>query len=117
MTHHKCVLFDLDGTLVDSLADLADSMNHVLTRQGLPPHPVQAYRYFVGDGITRLVQRARPTEARQQDLVQDCVQKMRQEYAGRAERKWRPSLAFRADRAVPLAGPHTVIKKHGTPKQ
>ena len=81
MTRHKCVLFDLDGTLVDSLADLADSMNRVLTRQGLPPHPVQAYRYFVGNGITKLVQRALPAEAQQQNLIQDCVQKMRQEYA------------------------------------
>lgn len=81
MTRHKCVLFDLDGTLVDSLADLADSMNRVLTRQGLPPHPVQAYRYFVGNGITKLVQRALPAEAQQQDIIQDCVRKMRQEYA------------------------------------
>ncbi len=81
MTRHKCVLFDLDGTLVDSLTDLAVSMNLVLTSQGLPPHPVQAYRYFVGDGITKLVTRALPADAQQQDLIQDCVQKMRQEYA------------------------------------
>ena len=81
MIPRKCVLFDLDGTLVDSLADLANSMNRVLTRQGLPPHPIQAYRYFVGNGINTLVQRALPVEAQQQNLVQDCVQKMRQEYA------------------------------------
>ncbi|HIJ90768.1 MAG: HAD family hydrolase [Desulfobulbaceae bacterium] len=81
MTRQKCVLFDLDGTLVDSLADLADSMNRVLIRQGLPSHPVQAYRYFVGDGITRLVQRALPAENQQDEMVQDCVTKMRQEYA------------------------------------
>jgi len=81
MTCHKCVLFDLDGTLIDSLADLAVSMNRVLTSQGLPPHPVKAYRYFVGDGIVNLVQRALPAEARQQELIQECVQKMRQEYA------------------------------------
>lgn len=81
MTPRKGVLFDLDGTLVDSLADLANSMNRVLTRQGLPPHPVEAYRYFVGNGITTLVQRALPAEAQQQNLVQTCVQKMRQEYA------------------------------------
>ncbi|MCX5863643.1 MAG: HAD family hydrolase [Deltaproteobacteria bacterium] len=81
MTPRKCVLFDLDGTLVDSLADLADSMNRVLTRQGFSPHPIQAYRYFVGNGITKLVQRALPAEAQQQDIIQDCVQKMRQEYA------------------------------------
>jgi phosphoglycolate phosphatase len=81
MPRTKCVLFDLDGTLVDSLADLAYSMNRVLTRQGLPSHPVQAYRYFVGDGITKMVQRALPAEARQEDLVLDCVLKMRREYA------------------------------------
>ncbi|MBA3003663.1 MAG: HAD family hydrolase [Desulfurivibrio sp.] len=81
MTLYKCVLFDLDGTLVDSLADLADSMNRVLTRQGLPCHPVQAYRYFVGDGITNLVQRALPAEARQPDRIDDCVREMRKEYA------------------------------------
>lgn len=82
MTHHKdVVLFDLDGTLVDSLTDLADSMNRVLTRQGLPPHPVQAYRYFVGDGIVNLVQRALPAKARQQDFIEECARKMRQEYA------------------------------------
>ena len=81
MTHYKCVLFDLDGTLVDSLVDLADSMNRVLTGQGFPAHPIQAYRYFVGDGITKLVQRALPTETQQPDLIKDCAQKMRQEYA------------------------------------
>jgi phosphoglycolate phosphatase len=81
MTHHSCVLFDLDGTLVDSLADLADSMNRVLTRHGLPSHPVQAYRYFVGEGIVKLVQRALPVEARQPDLIEECVREMRQEYA------------------------------------
>ena len=81
MTHHCCVLFDLDGTLVDSLADLADSMNRVLTRQGLPSHPVQAYRYFVGEGIVKLVQRALPAEARQPDFIDECVREMRQEYA------------------------------------
>ncbi|MBU2538912.1 MAG: HAD family hydrolase [Proteobacteria bacterium] len=81
MTLYKSVLFDLDGTLVDSLTDLADSMNRVLTRQGLPCHPVQAYRYFVGDGITNLVQRALPIEARKQDIIEGCVRQMRQEYA------------------------------------
>jgi phosphoglycolate phosphatase len=82
MTHHKdVVLFDLDGTLIDSLTDLADSMNRVLTQQGLPPHPTQSYRYFVGDGIGNLVQRALPEKARLPEIIEECVRKMRQEYA------------------------------------
>ena len=81
MTRQKCVLFDLDGTLVDSLVDLADSMNRVLNRQGLASHPTQAYRYFVGDGIIKLAQRALPAEARQEEIIEDCARKMRQEYA------------------------------------
>ena len=54
----KAVLFDLDGTLLDSLEDLADSMNAVLRREGYPEHPVEAYKYFVGDGIEALARRA-----------------------------------------------------------
>jgi len=75
------VLFDLDGTLVDSLVDLADSMNRVLIRQGFAAHPTEAYRYFVGDGIIKLAQRALPAEAQQEDIIKDCARKMRQEYA------------------------------------
>jgi phosphoglycolate phosphatase len=56
----KGVLFDLDGTLLDTLADLADSMNFVLQRHRLPVHPVAAYRYFVGDGVDMLIRRAVP---------------------------------------------------------
>ncbi len=46
---HTAILFDLDGTLLNSLDDLADSMNIVLTTLGFPIHPVDAYRYFVGN--------------------------------------------------------------------
>ena len=53
----RAVLFDLDGTLLDTLDDLADSMNAALENMGLPPHPVASYRYFVGDGIDMLVRR------------------------------------------------------------
>ncbi|HUF60677.1 MAG TPA: HAD-IA family hydrolase [Verrucomicrobiales bacterium] len=54
------VVFDLDGTLLDTLEDLAESLNAALEEAGYPPHPVSAYRYFVGDGARRLVERAFP---------------------------------------------------------
>lgn len=56
------VLFDLDGTLLDTLADLAASGNEVLVSHGHPPHPVDAYRGFIGDGMINLVRRIFPPE-------------------------------------------------------
>jgi phosphoglycolate phosphatase len=84
------VVFDLDGTLVDSLGDLADSMNAVLAGRGLPVHPEESYRRFVGDGIETLVRRALP-EARRDDVpVTETVAAMRAEYASRQLRRTRP---------------------------
>ena len=54
----RAVLFDLDGTLLNTLMDIADSMNRALLENGLPEHPLDAYRYFVGDGVKTLAQRA-----------------------------------------------------------
>ena len=47
---YKAAIFDLDGTLIDSLADLADSANAMLKSYGFPTHPLDPYRYFVGNG-------------------------------------------------------------------
>lgn len=54
----KMAVFDLDGTLVDSLTDLAISVNKGLKAVGLPEHPVDSYRKFVGNGRQKLVERA-----------------------------------------------------------
>lgn len=55
------VIFDLDGTLADSLRDLAEAMNLALADHGLPTHPVDAYKAFVGEGVDVMVRRAAPT--------------------------------------------------------
>ncbi|HVP60901.1 MAG TPA: HAD family hydrolase [Myxococcaceae bacterium] len=59
------VIFDLDGTLADSLSDIASAMNRTLEAHGFPAHPVSAYRTFVGEGVRKLAERALPpgTEA------------------------------------------------------
>ncbi len=62
MSGFKAVIFDLDGTLLDTLEDLANSMNRVLSRNKLPTHPVESYKYFVGDGASTLVRRVLPFE-------------------------------------------------------
>ncbi len=67
----KAVLFDLDGTLADSLIDLADGVNRALTQKGYPTHPVDAFKYFVGDGIPKMIERALPEEHRNNDSVKE----------------------------------------------
>ena len=59
---YEAAIFDLDGTLVNSLDDLADSANAALRIHGFPVHPVGAYRYFVGDGSRKLIERILPAE-------------------------------------------------------
>ena len=65
----KLVIFDLDGTLLNTIADLATSTNHALEACGFPTHPVSAYRYFVGNGIAKLFERALPEEERTAEQV------------------------------------------------
>lgn len=68
----KLIVFDLDGTLINSLEDLADSANHVLELHGFPIHPVDAYRYFVGDGVRKLIERILPAEERTDTRIEQC---------------------------------------------
>ena len=55
---YEAVLFDLDGTLTNTLRDIADAMNRALRLHGLPEFPVEEYRYLVGDGVKKLSERA-----------------------------------------------------------
>lgn len=59
----RAAIFDLDGTLIDSLEDIANAMNFSLERHGLPTHPIAAYRAFVGAGVETLTRRALPADA------------------------------------------------------
>lgn len=56
----RLAIFDLDGTLVDSICDLADSVNKALADGGYPTHPYESYRRFVGNGAKKLIERALP---------------------------------------------------------
>lgn len=80
MSEIKAILFDLDGTLLDTLCDLAGSMNRVLARLNLPTHPQEAYRYFVGDGMETLARRVLPEESRTPTMIARCAEAMRAEY-------------------------------------
>lgn len=83
------VIFDLDGTLLDSLADLADSVNAALLAAGLPTHPEDAFRGFVGDGIRNLMRRAAPPGLPDADIAR-LLDFGRAEYGRRWDAKSRP---------------------------
>lgn len=65
----KAVLFDLDGTLLYTLKDVADAMNKALEHFGYPPHPVDAYKYFIGESVETEARRALPESARDPELI------------------------------------------------
>lgn len=88
--HYQAVLFDLDGTLLDTLDDLANSMNSVLQRWGFAVHDREAYKYFVGNGMENLARRALPEEQRHDAMIVQCVAAMREEYALRWSQHSRP---------------------------
>lgn len=85
----QAALFDLDGTLVDSLGDIADAMNWALAAHGLPAHPEDAYRQFVGEGVVKLVERAVPA-AHGAPLREAVLGAYRDRYAERLLERTRP---------------------------
>ncbi len=82
--HFKGVVFDLDGTLLDTLADIANAMNRVLEAEGLPSHPLDAYRYFVGEGATALARKVIPGEP-----GEELVERIRTRFIEEYSRSWR----------------------------
>lgn len=63
---YRAAVFDLDGTLLNTLADLADSGNELLASYGMAPHPEPAFRYFVGNGSRKLMERILPGKSPEQ---------------------------------------------------
>ncbi|MDB5566771.1 MAG: phosphoglycolate phosphatase [Tardiphaga sp.] len=69
MTHFPLVVFDLDGTLVDTAPDLISALNWVLNREGLPPVPLQSARTMIGQGARRLIERGLELEGREMSMA------------------------------------------------
>jgi phosphoglycolate phosphatase len=87
--NHRAVIFDLDGTLADTLEDIADNMNRVLAERGFPVHGYDAYRYYVGNGLKNLVTQSLPESARTDDIVAACHDRMVAGYQANYIRKTR----------------------------
>ena len=87
---YRAVLFDFDGTLLDTLQDLAESVNSVLSRSGFPEHSLEAYRHFVGEGIEELARRVLPEGHRDEGTITKTLIDVRQEYRQRWPNHTRP---------------------------
>ena len=76
----KAYIFDLDGTLIDSLADIAESINRMLDARGYPRCEQEVFKQMVGDGMEKLVERALPEGVRSEGLIKVCVEEYRAHY-------------------------------------
>jgi len=82
MKKYRCVIFDCDGTLVDTLEDIASAMNMALVENGFPVVALEKYRDIVGWGIIRLAELALPQAARTNEtirMVSNCARKLMEE--------------------------------------
>lgn len=108
-TKYKAAIFDLDGTLLDTLADIGNAANDVLAERGHPTHPLDAYRHFIGDGVATLFTRILPEGLPTSELIAECVSEFGVTYG----RRWNenstlfPGIADLLDeltqREIPIA--------------
>ncbi len=86
----KALIFDLDGTLINSLDDLADAINMMLTERGYPTQPREVFPLYIGDGVRSLVERALPPEALETLNIDACVADYQRCYHATWNQKTRP---------------------------
>ena len=84
----KTIIFDLDGTLLDSIEDIAFSMNKVLESLELPAHKIEDYKYFVGGGVDVLVENA--LNGKSKEIKDEVIKKFKVEYDGKLHSKTLP---------------------------
>ncbi len=85
----RYVFFDLDGTLLNTIEDLADAGNYALAKLGFKPYPVERYKYFVGNGIPKLIERILPEKSTAE--LREKAHELFSEYYGKhSEDKTRP---------------------------
>ena len=85
--HFDAIIFDLDGTLLNTLDDIADSANAVLGSRRYPVFAVEEYKMLVGDGVWTLMRRVVPDEEQTPELITECVTQLRDEYSRRWSRR------------------------------
>lgn len=96
----KYVIFDLDGTLLNTIDDLADAGNWVCQNHGWPTHPVDAYKYFVGNGMVKLTTRFMPAHLRTPEQIQTTLGEFLPYYD-----------THKADKTAPYPGMHQLVTR------
>ncbi len=82
---YKALIFDLDGTLLDTLEDIAAAANRMLVSMNMPTHPVEAYRLFVGNGMESLLTIILPEQQRTPSIIAEAVLRFKDDYS----KNWR----------------------------
>ena len=86
----KAVIFDLDGTILDTLNDLADSMNLTLSKFGFPIRPLEHHKKAIGNGIRKFAERCIPENALTDALLDDFVKIAAEDYRNNCTVKTKP---------------------------
>lgn len=86
----EAAIFDLDGTLVDSIEDIAESMNKVLSENNYPVHSLDAYKTFVGKGLMNLTRVSLPATVQEEKTVIKCYNRLLEVYKERCTEKTKP---------------------------
>ncbi len=86
----KLIIFDLDGTLLNTIEDLANSVNYALQSYNFPTHPLEAYNLFIGNGVNKLLERALPEDKRNPDFVSMLKVEFIKHYFAHAEEFTKP---------------------------
>ena len=89
MMKYKAALFDLDGTLLDSLEDMVDCINAMLLERNYPTRTMDEVRGFVGNGVKKLVERSLPDKC-DEETICTCLQVFKNHYAEKMQNKTKP---------------------------
>ena len=95
----KLAIFDLDGTLLNTISDLAHSTNYALINNGFPDHPIESYRFFIGNGINKLFERALP----ENNKTEENIKRIRETFLPYYDLHY-------ADYTKPYDGIHDLLK-------
>lgn len=104
-----CVIFDLDGTLLNTLDDLCDSTNYALKQFGYPERTLDEVRHFVGNGVKKLIERAIPDGINNPDF-EECLRVFKEHYAANMYNKTAPYNGVpEMLKELRLKGIHTAV--------